>query len=110
MWEDIPSTSQLRVYIFNLTNPDEFEDGEKPVFKEMGPYVFQYANSLVKTIASYFFCKFYFIGNAVRKSVSFILKTDPASLFKNERHMTLFCQNLLGATMIWSQSSIFRFS
>lgn len=41
-WREPPVTPQLSVYIYNVTNADEFlNDGEKPVLQELGPYVYQ---------------------------------------------------------------------
>jgi hypothetical protein len=31
----------MKVYLFNITNPDEFAEGERPVLAEVGPYVYQ---------------------------------------------------------------------
>lgn len=39
-WIDPPVHPKLHIYIFNFTNPDEFLQGAKPRFDEVGPYVF----------------------------------------------------------------------
>lgn len=40
-WREPPVTPQLSVYIYNVTNADEFlNDGEKPTLNELGPYVY----------------------------------------------------------------------
>lgn len=40
-WREPPVAPQLRVYIYNVTNADEFlNNGEKPVLDEIGPYVY----------------------------------------------------------------------
>ncbi|XP_076618652.1 epithelial membrane protein isoform X1 [Colletes latitarsis] len=40
-WREPPLSPQLSVYIYNVTNADEFlNDGEKPVLMELGPYVY----------------------------------------------------------------------
>jgi len=31
----------ITYYMYNITNPDEFEAGEKPEFEEIGPYVYR---------------------------------------------------------------------
>ncbi|CAL8137069.1 unnamed protein product [Orchesella dallaii] len=40
-WENIPIPIFMKVYIFNITNPAELKNGEKPVVEELGPYVYQ---------------------------------------------------------------------
>ncbi|CAK9832022.1 Scavenger receptor class B member 1 [Anthophora retusa] len=41
-WREPPVTPRLSVYIYNVTNADEFlNDGEKPVLVELGPYVYE---------------------------------------------------------------------
>ncbi|XP_076643029.1 epithelial membrane protein isoform X2 [Halictus rubicundus] len=40
-WKEPPVSPQLSVYIYNVTNADEFlNDGEKPTLTELGPYVY----------------------------------------------------------------------
>ncbi|XP_014213612.1 scavenger receptor class B member 1 [Copidosoma floridanum] len=40
-WKKPPVTPQMHVYIYNVTNADEFlNNGDKPVLKELGPYVY----------------------------------------------------------------------
>lgn len=40
-WREPPVSPQLSVYIYNVTNADEFlNDGEKPTLEELGPYVY----------------------------------------------------------------------
>ena len=39
-WIDPPVHPVLNIYMFNLTNPDEFLQGAKPRYQEIGPYVF----------------------------------------------------------------------
>lgn len=40
-WREPPVSPKLRVYIYNVTNADEFlNNGEKPVLQEIGPYVY----------------------------------------------------------------------
>jgi scavenger receptor class B, member 1 len=42
-WWSKPTTeSTLKVYIFNVTNVEEFvQEGKKPKLKELGPYVYK---------------------------------------------------------------------
>lgn len=40
MWRKPPLSPQMKVYFFNVTNPREFMRGEKPIFREIGPYVY----------------------------------------------------------------------
>ena len=30
----------MKIYLYNITNPDDFLKGKKPVFEEKGPYIF----------------------------------------------------------------------
>lgn len=40
-WREPPVSPQLSVYIYNVTNADEFlNNGEKPALQELGPYVY----------------------------------------------------------------------
>lgn len=39
-WEESPVPIPLRIYLFNVTNPDEVDAGEKPNLQEVGPYTF----------------------------------------------------------------------
>lgn len=41
LWHYTPVPIFLRFYIYNLTNPDDFANGEKAVLQEIGPYVYQ---------------------------------------------------------------------
>ena len=40
LWSDPPLTPKLKVFIFNVTNPDEILAGKVPVIQELGPYVY----------------------------------------------------------------------
>ncbi|KAF5927107.1 hypothetical protein HPG69_010609 [Diceros bicornis minor] len=42
MWKEIPVPFYLSVYFFNVLNPDEILQGEKPQVQERGPYVYRY--------------------------------------------------------------------
>jgi scavenger receptor class B protein 1 len=40
-WKNPPVTPQMHVYIYNVTNADEFlNNGEKPTLQELGPYIY----------------------------------------------------------------------
>ncbi|OXU27338.1 hypothetical protein TSAR_000062 [Trichomalopsis sarcophagae] len=39
-WETLPIPLQFKVYFFNVSNPDEVQNGAKPIVKEVGPYVY----------------------------------------------------------------------
>ena len=42
IWANPPITPHLKVYFYNLTNPEEFSSGEaKPRLQEVGPYTYQ---------------------------------------------------------------------
>ncbi|KAJ8668140.1 hypothetical protein QAD02_009803 [Eretmocerus hayati] len=40
MWGKFPFAITQRIWIFNVTNPDEIEKGEKPIVQEVGPFVY----------------------------------------------------------------------
>lgn len=48
MWRDPPIELILKVYLFNVTNKDEYMSGkdEKLKFQQVGPYAYRYALSL----------------------------------------------------------------
>lgn len=37
-WADVPYPIYLSFRVFHVTNPDEVEQGEVPIFEEKGPY------------------------------------------------------------------------
>lgn len=37
---ELPIPINFNIYAFNLTNPDEVKEGAKPIFEEVGPYIF----------------------------------------------------------------------
>ncbi|XP_023215440.1 scavenger receptor class B member 1-like isoform X1 [Centruroides sculpturatus] len=41
IWSDIPIPVYQKIYFFNITNPDAILKGEKPIFKEVGPYIYK---------------------------------------------------------------------
>lgn len=41
MYDALPFPLIFKVYIFNVLNPDEVMQGNKPRFEEIGPYVFE---------------------------------------------------------------------
>ncbi|XP_042892231.1 protein croquemort-like [Penaeus japonicus] len=41
MWRVPPMPLYLQVYFFNITNPDEFVRGAKPILQEVGPYCYR---------------------------------------------------------------------
>lgn len=40
-WLDPPVPIYLKVYMFNVTNPEEFLQGQKASLEEVGPYVYR---------------------------------------------------------------------
>lgn len=40
-WVDIPQPLHMKVYIFNVSNPKEIENGETPIVKEIGPFIYR---------------------------------------------------------------------
>lgn len=41
MFEKVPFPLDFRLYIYNVTNPDEVMTGGKPKLQELGPYYFE---------------------------------------------------------------------
>ncbi|XP_061656345.1 scavenger receptor class B member 1 isoform X2 [Phyllopteryx taeniolatus] len=41
MWKDIPVPFYMSVYFFNILNPKEVLNGEKPMLEQRGPYVYR---------------------------------------------------------------------
>lgn len=41
MFEELPFPVDYRVYVFNISNPDEVMAGGKPKLQEIGPYYFE---------------------------------------------------------------------
>ncbi|XP_075167837.1 sensory neuron membrane protein 1-like [Haematobia irritans] len=41
MWEKFPISIKFSIYVFNVTNPDECQNGGKPKLQEVGPFVFE---------------------------------------------------------------------
>lgn len=40
-WVDIPIPFDFKVYVFNVTNPREIENGGVPNVQEIGPFVYK---------------------------------------------------------------------
>lgn len=41
MYETVPFPLVFKIYIFDIKNKEGILNGEKPIFKEVGPYTFQ---------------------------------------------------------------------
>lgn len=42
IWKELPIPIYQKIYLFNVTNPEEFSrNGSKPIVEELGPYVFR---------------------------------------------------------------------
>lgn len=40
-WKEPPVVPHMNIYIYNVTNADEFlNNGDKPILQELGPYVY----------------------------------------------------------------------
>lgn len=40
-WVDIKIPIYMKVYFFNITNPEEFSQGAKPILNQVGPWIYQ---------------------------------------------------------------------
>lgn len=40
MWSNFPLPLDFKIYMFNITNPDEIKEGKKPVVQEVGPFFY----------------------------------------------------------------------
>ncbi|CAG9791751.1 unnamed protein product [Diatraea saccharalis] len=40
-WRKLPMPLDFKVYVFNVTNPEEVNNGAKPILAEVGPYVYK---------------------------------------------------------------------
>nr|QNL15118.1 sensory neuron membrane protein 2 [Aulacocentrum confusum] len=40
MWEDFPLPLDFKIYMFNITNPDDIKNGGKPIVQEIGPFFY----------------------------------------------------------------------
>ncbi|KAL7302061.1 hypothetical protein TKK_0005294 [Trichogramma kaykai] len=41
LWSKFPFALEFRVYLFNVTNPEEIKNGAKPILNQVGPYFFE---------------------------------------------------------------------
>jgi len=41
IWRKLPLPLSFNIYVFNVTNPDEVQNGSNPVVQEVGPYVYE---------------------------------------------------------------------
>lgn len=40
-WQKFPQPLEFKVFVFNVTNPDEIHRGALPIVKEVGPYIYK---------------------------------------------------------------------
>jgi hypothetical protein len=40
-WRKLPVALNFNIYLFNVTNPDDVQNGANPVVQEIGPYVYE---------------------------------------------------------------------
>jgi hypothetical protein len=43
-WRKLPIPLSFNVYVFNVTNPDDVQNGSNPVVQEIGPYVYEWVD------------------------------------------------------------------
>lgn len=41
MWSQFPFPLDFKVYLFNVTNMDEIQEGKKPKLQEVGPFFYE---------------------------------------------------------------------
>lgn len=41
MWLKPPFPILYKIYMFNVTNPEAVQNGDTPILKELGPYVYK---------------------------------------------------------------------
>jgi hypothetical protein len=41
MWSHFPLPLDFKVYLFNVTNADEIQEGKKPKLQEVGPFFYE---------------------------------------------------------------------
>ena len=42
IWGKFPIPYELRIYFFNVTNPDDIANGAKPILQEVGPFIYEW--------------------------------------------------------------------
>lgn len=47
MWSKFPLPLDFKIYLFNVTNPKEIAQGEKPIVKEVGPFFYEWVKRLI---------------------------------------------------------------
>jgi hypothetical protein len=40
-WRKLPLALFFKVYVFNVTNPEDVQNGANPIVQEVGPYVYE---------------------------------------------------------------------
>lgn len=68
-WEKFPFPLNFKVYVFNITNPSQAQNGEKIILEEIGPFVFEYETFLISNY------KFQLPKSTVNGRISMISRT-----------------------------------
>jgi len=116
IWHVTPMPIVLSFYLFNLTNPHEFEKGAPPRLEELGPYIYNEFHEKVnisyhanETIS--FFTRKWWVfdpaasGNRTEEDPICFLNTIPVSAAYTVRHSSALLLGL-GKTMKWLQEEI----
>lgn len=83
IYMNLPFPLTLKIYIFDVLNKEEVQNGGKPILKQIGPYVFQWEcfshfQKFLTTNCCFMFCVIYSLNHS-----EFVIKTN-ATDFNSE--------------------------
>ncbi|XP_026482610.1 sensory neuron membrane protein 1 [Ctenocephalides felis] len=64
LWTKLPFPMEFKIYIFNVTNPEEIQTGSVPIVKEIGPYQYDFWREKIDQV-----------DNELDDSITFKMKT-----------------------------------